>query len=128
MVAASDIIAALKEGLVDSDERVLVFAHLSHFYNDGASLYVTYLFRRSDEPDQTLERWRALKTAASRRIVEHGGTISHQHGVGRDHAFYLVHEKGTLGLESIRAAARVFDPGRRMNPGKLLPTENGGGS
>jgi alkyldihydroxyacetonephosphate synthase len=126
--ATREIKAALQDGLIDSDERVLVFAHLSHFYNDGASLYVTYLFRRSDDPDQTLEHWSALKTAASRRIVEHGGTISHQHGVGRDHTSYLVHEKGDLGLESIQSVAGVFDPRRVMNPGKLLPNENGEGA
>jgi alkyldihydroxyacetonephosphate synthase len=126
--AASDIKAALRDGLVDQSERVLVFAHLSHFYNDGASLYVTYLYRRSSDPDETLERWRQLKTAASRQIMAHGGTISHQHGVGLDHTPYLVEEKGPLGLEAIRAAGRVFDPEGVMNPGKMLPPETGGGA
>ena len=36
-------------------------------------------------------------------IVAHGGTISHQHGVGVDHAPYLEAEKGPLGLDLIRA-------------------------
>jgi hypothetical protein len=35
--------------------------------------------------------------------VENGGTISHQHGVGTDHAPYLAAEKGELGLSSMQA-------------------------
>ena len=61
-----------------------------------------------------------LKARVSEAIVASGGTISHQHGVGRDHAPYLVHEKGELGLDLIRAMAREFDPQGLMNPGKLF--------
>ena len=67
-----------------------------------------------------MARWRALKAAASAAIVAHGGTISHQHGVGTDHAPYLAAEKGALGLAAIGALLRRFDPQGIMNPGKLL--------
>lgn len=98
----------------------LVFAHLSHIYHDGASLYVTYLFPRSPDPDETLATWRAAKAAASRVILAHGGTISHQHGIGSDHAAYLVEEKGPAGLAWLAAACRAADPDGILNPGKLL--------
>ncbi|MFH1909386.1 MAG: FAD-binding oxidoreductase [Chloroflexota bacterium] len=101
-------------------ERVLVFAHLSHVYKDGAGIYVTYLYRRADDPDETLRRWQALKGAASRVILAHGGTISHQHGVGLDHAPYLVAEKGEHGIRLLEAARRTLDPQGVLNPGKLL--------
>ena len=68
----------------------------------------------------TLERWRTLKSAASRIIVEHGATISHQHGVGTDHAPYLATEKGVLGMQAIDAIVRAFDPDGRMAHGILL--------
>jgi alkyldihydroxyacetonephosphate synthase len=61
-----------------------------------------------------------LKGAASRAIVRHGGTISHQHGVGLDHRPYLEAEKGPLGMASLRALCAGFDPDGLMNPGKLL--------
>jgi alkyldihydroxyacetonephosphate synthase len=109
----------IREGLADLAERVLVFAHLSHVYRDGASIYITYLFRRAD-PDETLRRWQALKGAASRVILAHGGTISHQHGVGLDHAAYLPAEKGPLGMQTLESVIRLFDPDGLMNPGKLL--------
>ena len=72
----------LRRGLEADGERVHAFSHLSHVYPTGSSLYVTYLYRLSPDPDETLDRWRRLKTLASETIVAHGGTISHQHGVG----------------------------------------------
>jgi len=110
----------LRNGLTGESERVLVFCHLSHVYSDGASIYFTYLFRRSADPVQTLAHWQKLKEAASECIVAHGGTISHQHGVGTDHARFLVAEKGKIGLQMIESARRSLDPDCLLNPGKLL--------
>jgi len=42
--------------------------------------------------------------------VANGGTISHQHGVGVDHAPYLAAEKGALGLSTIGAVLHHLDP------------------
>ena len=114
----------LRHGLDDAGERVHAFSHVSHVYSSGSSLYVTYIFRRAADPDETLARWVALKGAASRAIVEHGGTISHQHGVGRDHAMYLAAEKGALGMAVLADVARRFDPAGIMNSGVLLGDES----
>jgi alkyldihydroxyacetonephosphate synthase len=130
---AEEVQKVIREGLAQVGERVLVFAHLSHVYHDGASIYVTYLYRRpsnslksgsSDShranPEETLRRWQVLKAAASRVFLAHGGTISHQHGVGLDHVTYLAAEKGPLGMQTLESAIRLFDPDGMMNPGKLL--------
>ncbi len=117
---ASDIQKAIKGSLHLADERALVFSHLSHVYPDGASIYTTFLFRRSPDPDETLARWQAIKDAASQTILAHGGTISHQHGVGLDHAPYLPKEKGALGIEVLESIRRTLDPEGMMNPGKLI--------
>ena len=116
--------AALRGALTEEGERIHVFTHLSHVYPQGASIYTTYLYRQAADPDDTLRRWTALKGAASQTIVDCGGTISHQHGVGRDHAPYLAAEKSALGLAALADAARRFDPERRMNPGALLGDES----
>lgn len=112
--------AALHAALAAEGERVHVFSHLSHFYRDGCSIYTTYLFRHGSSGAATLARWQELKAGASEAIVAAGGTISHQHGVGTDHRAYLPAEKGALGMETLAAACRVFDPDGMMNPGKLL--------
>jgi alkyldihydroxyacetonephosphate synthase len=128
LATAEEVQKGIREGLANIGERVLVFAHLSHVYNDGAGIYVTYIYRRAADPstslkadpEETLRRWQVLKGAASRTIVAHGGTISHQHGVGLDHASYLAAEKGPLGMQTLESVIRQFDPDGMMNPGKLL--------
>jgi len=119
-LASQAIPGSIIEAAQKLDERVLVMTHLSHVYRDGASIYTTYLFRRSTDPDEILERWSAMKGIASRVIQAHGGTISHQHGVGTDHAAYLPAEKGVLGMAAIRSLCETLDPDGIMNPGKLL--------
>ncbi|MEZ0395397.1 MAG: FAD-binding oxidoreductase [Anaerolineales bacterium] len=118
--ASQAIPAAIVAAMEKFNERVLAFAHLSHIYREAASIYTTFLFRRTEDPDELLERWRAMKHAASLTIQQFGGTITHQHGIGSDHAPYLPAEKGPLGMEAIRAVCQVFDPDGMMNPGKLF--------
>lgn len=118
MVAAIE--AALCGGLAEQGERVHVFTHLSHLYRQGASIYTTYLYRLAPDPEANLARWQRLKTAASEAIVAHGGPISHQHGVGRDHMTWLPAEKGETGIAAIQAICAHFDPAGIMNPGKLV--------
>ncbi|MFL6660444.1 MAG: FAD-binding oxidoreductase [Massilia sp.] len=101
-------------------ERVHTYTHLSHMYAQGASVYTTFVYRLSGSYETDLARWRSLKDAVSEAIVSHGGTISHQHGVGADHAPYLAAEKGPLGIGAMQALFRHFDPEARMNPGKLV--------
>ncbi len=112
--------AAIRTGLLDLGERVHVFTHLSHLYPYGSSVYTTFLYRLANDPQEDLRRWQILKSAASQAIPSHGGTISHQHGVGLDHLPYLPAEKGPLGMEALRDVFRHFDPDGIMNPGKLL--------
>jgi alkyldihydroxyacetonephosphate synthase len=96
----------------------LAFCHISHAYRDGASLYFTFLARRS--PGREIEQWQGVKEAASEAIVGAGGTITHHHAVGSDHARYMAAEVGELGLEVLRAVKQRLDPAGIMNPGKLL--------
>jgi alkyldihydroxyacetonephosphate synthase len=115
-----EIKATIAGSMQQEEEKILVFAHLSHLYEEGASCYITYLWRRSPDPDETLQSWTNMKTGASRVIVKYSGTISHQHGVGIDHIPYLPAEKGKLGMELIQNMCNNFDPDGIMNPGKLL--------
>ena len=108
-----------RAALAAEGERVHAFTHLSHVYRQGCSVYTTFVYRLAADVDADLERWRRLKSAVSDAVVAGSGTISHQHGVGEDHAPYLAAEKGELGLALLRAAARELDPGAIMNPRKL---------
>jgi alkyldihydroxyacetonephosphate synthase len=113
--------AAATGALASHGEPLHTYTHLSHLYAQGASVYTTFVYRLAGDYETDLARWRSLKQAASMAIVENGGTISHQHGVGSDHAPYLAAEKGELGISAMRALFAHFDPDQMMNPGKLLP-------
>ncbi|MRW87895.1 FAD-binding protein [Pseudoduganella sp. FT26W] len=113
--------SAATVALAQYGEKVHAYTHLSHLYAQGASVYTTFVYRLAGDYETDLARWKSLKKAASMAIVENGGTISHQHGVGSDHAPYLAAEKGRLGMSVLRALAEHVDTQQIMNPGKLLP-------
>jgi len=109
---------ALRGALAARGTPAAVGCHVSHVYPDGASLYFTFLARQ--EPGAELAQWRAAKAAASDAIAATGGTITHHHAVGRDHAPWLGDEVGALGLDVLRALKAQLDPSGIMNPGKLV--------
>ena len=102
-------------------EQVHAFTHLSHLYPQGSAIYSQFVWvtaKGGFAPN--FERWQKLKAAVAATIAAHGGTVSHQHGVGRDHAAHLADEKGALGMATLAQLCRHFDANKIMNPGKLL--------
>jgi alkyldihydroxyacetonephosphate synthase len=96
----------------------VVMCHVSHLYETGASLYFTFIARQREGAE--IEQWREIKSAACDAIVAAGGTITHHHAVGRDHAPWLRQEVSETGVAALRALKDQLDPQGVMNPGKLL--------
>lgn len=114
-----EVLAAVEGALNTSKGRAAtVGCHISHLYHSGASLYFTVVGKQSDAP---AAQWAAAKTAAMTAITRNGGTITHHHGVGRDHAPWLAQEIGSLGMDIVSAIAATVDPTGIMNPGVLIP-------
>jgi alkyldihydroxyacetonephosphate synthase len=111
--------AAIAGALGSGGTPGLVMCHVSHLYETGASLYFTFLVRQRE--GEELEQWATVKRAASQAIVAGGGTITHHHAVGRDHAPWLADEVGEPGVAALRALKAELDPAGIMNPGKLVP-------
>jgi alkyldihydroxyacetonephosphate synthase len=107
---------AVDRGAGGGERRGYVMTHISHCYPDGASLYYTFVFPR--RPGEDAEQFHEIKNAACGAIVKHGGTVTHHHGVGADHAPWMTEEKGELGMSALRAAKSCLDPEGIMNPGK----------
>lgn len=105
--------------LLKFNERVHAYTHLSHVYTSGSSVYSTFMYRLSADYEENFSRWQALKTAVTHAIAEQGGTISHQHGVGKDHQPWLVAEKGERGNALLRAMIADSDPDGHFNNGNL---------
>lgn len=109
---------AIRDALAAQGTPGIVLCHLSHAYADGASLYFTFIAAARHGAE--IAQWDAVKRAASEAIVASGGTITHHHAVGRDHAPYMEAEVGQTGLDVLRAVKERLDPTGIMNPGKLL--------
>lgn len=95
----------------------LVMCHVSHVYGTGASLYFTVVTAQTDDP---LAQWAAAKRSVNEAIVAAGGTVSHHHGVGRDHREAYASEIGDLGVEILRGVKDRLDPAGILNPGVLI--------
>jgi len=112
---------AARRGILDGVWRTgvagFVGCHVSHVYPEGASLYFTILARqkRGDE----LGQFAVVKAAATRAILDHGGHLSHHHGVGVEHAKYLREAIGDEAWRLLRSLKRTLDPKGIMNPGKV---------
>lgn len=103
-------------------QHVLVMAHFSHSYPDGASIYFT--FAGTEHGPHSARQlydlvWRDALTAA----LGAGATLSHHHGVGRSKAALLGAELGS-GLHLLRAVKSAWDPNGILNPGALSPPMN----
>jgi alkyldihydroxyacetonephosphate synthase len=110
---------AIADSLSAQGTPGVVMCHISHVYETGASLYFTLLARQREGAE--IEQWRTVKRAASGAIALHGGTITHHHAVGVDHAPWMAREIGEQGVGALRALKERLDPAGIMNPGKLLP-------
>jgi alkyldihydroxyacetonephosphate synthase len=71
-------------------------------------------------PRSALAAWREIKAAANAAVIDHGGTITHHHAVGRDHRSGYEREVPNLHRQMLAAAKQVVDPEGILNPGVLL--------
>ncbi|MGW0970334.1 FAD-binding oxidoreductase [Streptomyces sp. NPDC002516] len=116
----SAVRTALTGALTAAGTPPLVMCHISHVYENGASLYFTVVSAQGEDP---VAHWAPAKEAANEAVLNAGGTISHHHGVGTDHRDGYLREAGPLGIEALRAVKRRLDPDGVLNPGILLPLD-----
>ncbi|MCK8681479.1 FAD-binding oxidoreductase [Streptomyces lichenis] len=109
---------ALTDTLTEAGTTPLVMCHISHVYENGASLYFTVVSAQGEDP---VAHWEPAKHAANEAILEAGGTISHHHGVGTDHRDWYAREAGELGIRALSSVKAALDPDGILNPGILLP-------
>jgi len=78
---------------------------------------VTY---NADDPDEA-ERVHLAMREIMQACVDAGGSITGEHGVGLDKLGYIDLIFSPDSLAAMCRLREVFDPGRRSNPGKVIP-------
>lgn len=110
------VIAAAESVYRDMDRTGWVMCHLSHSYHSGACLYFTFAFVFGDDP---LGEYDRVKSAMQQAFIDNGGTLSHHHGVGLEHAPWLEQDISGEGVAVMRGLFTAADPGAHFNPAKI---------
>ncbi len=121
--ALSTIYERTTEAMRAVEHTLVASAHQSHSYTDGGCLYFTFAGRPPE--DRREAYYRAIWDTGQRSVLEHGGALSHHHGVGLNRARFVADTLGAS-FDVLTAVKRALDPNGILNPGKLgLPSPFG---
>jgi FAD/FMN-containing dehydrogenase/Fe-S oxidoreductase len=67
-----------------------------------------------------IAHWRNFLAAAAALVVKYGGSLSGEHGDGQAKAEFLPMMFGPELIQAFREFKAIWDPGSKMNPGKLI--------
>jgi alkyldihydroxyacetonephosphate synthase len=112
-------VAAAQDAFAQLGVTGYVMCHLSHSYHAGACLYFTFALKPSGRR-APLEEYDVVKSAIQEAFLDNGATLSHHHGVGTEHARWLETDISAPGVAMVRALLDGIDPGRNLNPGKIV--------
>jgi alkyldihydroxyacetonephosphate synthase len=115
--------AKIKEVTHDTIKKVTgregtVTCRFTHVYPDGPCLY--FSFGGILDKRIMLEQFMEVLTTCTAATVEHGGTTTHHHAVGRFHRPFYDKQRPELFARALRAAKRELDPKGMLNPGVLI--------
>jgi alkyldihydroxyacetonephosphate synthase len=113
------VLAAAHGAFTQLGVRGYLMCHLSHSYHAGACLYFTFAFKAGREGEMVSE-YEVVKSSVQQAFVDSGGTLSHHHAVGTEHAQWLEEDISAPGVAMLTALFEGTDPGRHLNPGKIV--------
>ena len=96
-----------------------VSCRFTHCYPDGPAPY--FSFQAKGRHGALAEQWLAIKSKALDAVIEHGGTVTHHHAVGRDHMPWYSRQRPDLFGAALEGAKARLDPKGILNPGVIVP-------
>lgn len=116
------VIAAANSAFNKLAVRGFIMCHLAHSHHSVACLYSPSPsnWTRGSEP---LEQYDVVKAALQQSFINHGGTFSHHHAVGEEHARSLEGDLSPAGVGMIGALFDGIDSRHNLNPGKFIMSE-----
>jgi glycolate oxidase len=89
------------------------------FHAGDGNLHPLVLF---DETKGETERAEAVSNRIIELCIEHGGSITGEHGVGQDKKKHMSRMFSDVDLDVMQMVRCAFDPANLCNPGKVFPT------
>jgi len=114
-----EVFATVHRELAGMGLRGSVMCHLSHTYHSGACLYFTFALVPAGDA-APIALYDRLKAAIQQAFIDGGATLSHHHAVGTEHARWLPDDVSPAGAHLIGALFSSADPGRNLNPNKIV--------
>ena len=102
----------------ETGHQGFIMCHLSHSYHSGACQYFTFAI--ADSSDTNLDSYDRVKRTVQQSFMDHGGTVSHHHGVGEEHSPWMDQDISPAGVFIQRKLFEGVDPGENLNPGKIV--------
>ena len=99
----------------------IVSCRFTHCYPDGPAPYFT--FQGRGQHGALIEQWSHIKATALDAVIEHGGTVTHHHAVGRTHMPWYRQQMPETFIAALAGAKGRIDPKGILNPGVLLPAK-----
>ncbi|NUO08914.1 MAG: FAD-binding oxidoreductase [Candidatus Brocadia sp.] len=109
-----DLFELYRQSLRDSGLRYCIFGHIADDH-----LHVNLLPQNAQEAGRGWQIYRKIAL----RIIQWGGTISAEHGVGKIKREYLLDMFGESGLREMALIKTKLDPCVILNRGNIIPEE-----
>jgi len=106
-----EIVAIYRQGLDRENLQHVIFGHIGNNH-----VHVNILPRSPEE----YERGKKLYFEWAKQVVEMGGSVSAEHGIGKLKREFLKIMFGGDGIEQMRTLDAHFDPRGLLNPGNLF--------
>ncbi|RFA16824.1 FAD-binding oxidoreductase [Subtercola boreus] len=113
-----NVFAAANKAYDSLGESGWIMCHLSHSMHSGACLYFTFAF--THDGVDPLAQYDVVKSAIQQAFIDSGGTLSHHHSVGVEHSQWTEQDISVAGADLIQGMFTAVDPGKNLNPGKIL--------
>lgn len=110
--------AAMRDAVTALHSSLFFGTHWSHAYAEGACQYMTFRLPAMPDEDALVIHARLWEVVHA-LCFEHGGSISHHHGVGYFRSDWMAQDIGIGGLNVLRRVKKALDPHSILNPGKL---------
>jgi D-lactate dehydrogenase (cytochrome) len=106
-----NVMAMYHEGLARAGLEYVIFGHIGNNH-----VHVNILPRSMEE----YEQGKALYLDWAKQVVAMGGSVSAEHGIGKNKTEFLKVMYGEEGIQQMRSMKALFDPHSLLNPGNLF--------